>query len=201
MPDTNRTRDFPLVNPRERFRERCVAAGGLISLREVPRNAQINLRGDAHNPAFCKAVQSALGLEIPATPNSTCNTSSRITVLWLGPDEWLIVGEAGVQQRIITQLNDALGSLHSSVIDVSDARTIFEISGTRSRELLAKGCSLDLHPQVFHPGTCAQTNLARANIIIQLLDRMPTWLLYVRISFANYLASWLFDAMTEFRLQ
>ncbi len=198
MPDTDRTPPLPLAHPRERFRDRYVAASGLISLREIPQSAQISLRGDARDPAFCRAVQSVLSLEIPATPNTTSSAPSRITVLWLGPDEWLIVGEAGLQQRMITQLNDALGSLRSSVIDVSDARTIFEISGTRSRELLAKGCSLDLHPRAFHPGTCAQTNLAHANVIIQLLDRKPTWLLYVRISFADYLVSWLFDAMTRF---
>ena len=58
MPDTNRTPDFPLVHPRKRFRERCVAAGGLISLKEVPQSAQISLRGDAHNPAFAKLYKA-----------------------------------------------------------------------------------------------------------------------------------------------
>jgi sarcosine oxidase, subunit gamma len=198
MADTSHTAGIPFAHLLEGFHERSAATGGLIRLREVPRKAQISLRGDVHDQAFRNAIHTVLGLELPTTANTTNTVSSPITVLWLGPDEWLIVGEPGAEQRIIPQLKNSLGSLHSSVIDVSDARTILEISGARSRILLAKGCSLDLHPRVFHPGTCVQTNLARTNVILQLHDRVPTWLIYVRISFARYLTSWLFDAMTEF---
>ena len=52
------------------------------------------------------------------------------------------------------------------------------------------GCSLDLHPSVFPPGRCAQTLLARAQVILYRPERARLRLL-VRPSFADYLRAWL----------
>ena len=65
--------------------------------------------------------------------------------------------------------------------------------------MLAKGCALDLHPRAFVPGRCAQTLLARAQVILEQLDDEPAYRLLVRGSFAGYVATWLLDAMEEFR--
>jgi sarcosine oxidase subunit gamma len=158
------------------------------------------VRGDPGNVAFCKAVHGVLGFDLPTTPNTSIGSPS-LGALWLGPDEWLLVGDSGIQDSLTSRLKKAVGRLHSSVVNLSDARTVIELSGPRSRELLAKGCSLDLHPRVFQAGACAQTNLARANVILKLLNGNPTWFVYVRISFASYLASWLLDAVAEFCLR
>jgi sarcosine oxidase subunit gamma len=58
---------------------------------------------------------------------------------------------------------------------------------------------VDLHPRVFGPGRCAQTLLAKAQVIIHQVNDAPTFHLYVRTSFAWYVAEWLLDAMTEYR--
>ena len=64
--------------------------------------------------------------------------------------------------------------------------------------MLAKGCPLDLHPLVFRPGDCAQTLLAKANIIIRCVDDSSSYELIVRRSFADYAALWLHDAALEY---
>ena len=46
-------------------------------------------------------------------------------------------------------LTRALIKSHSALVDVSDNSTIIEIKGRYSREILMKGCSLDIHPSVF----------------------------------------------------
>ena len=63
--------------------------------------------------------------------------------------------------------------------------------------MLAKGCPLDLHGSAFAPPQCAQTLLAKAQIILQCADARPTFRLFVRISFAPYVAEWLLDAAAE----
>ena len=87
----------------------------------------------------------------------------------------------------------------ASIVDVSANRTIIEIGGTRARAVLAKGCSLDLHPRAFAAGQCAQTLLAQAQIILQQTAEAPTYRLYVRCSFARYLATWLPGSSTHAR--
>jgi sarcosine oxidase, subunit gamma len=192
---TDRRRRSPLQHLHQRFLQ--VSAERTIILREAPFRTQINLRGDADSPSFREAVHDVLGFDIPQRPNSSISSSS-VAALWLGPNEWLLVHDSCIKKSVLPPLTMALAGLHSSVTDISDSRTIIELSGNGSRGLLAKGCSLDLHPRSFHPGDCAQSNLAKAEVILHLLDGVPNWSIYVRNSFADYLASWLLDAAAEF---
>ena len=71
--------------------------------------------------------------------------------------------------------------------------------------MLAKGCPLDLHPRAFTPGSCAQSLLAKADVLIHLRAddprHGPTFDLYVARSFAHYLWAWLEDAGREYGVQ
>ncbi|PBC49169.1 sarcosine oxidase subunit gamma, partial [Rhodococcus sp. ACS1] len=68
-----------------------------------------------------------------------------------------------------------------------------------ARDILAKGCSIDLHPTVFRPGTAVQTMLGLAGVILTALDDTGTdYRILVRASFARYLAAWLIDAAEEY---
>ncbi|MGH7122931.1 MAG: sarcosine oxidase subunit gamma family protein, partial [Stellaceae bacterium] len=61
----------------------------LATLRELAPPLMLNLRGDAGAEAFRSAVNAVLGISPPAEPN-TVASSGEISVLWLGPDEWLV---------------------------------------------------------------------------------------------------------------
>lgn len=173
------------------------ASGNAVTLREIPFRAQINLRGDAGDAGFRDAVASVVGVAPPQRPNTVVSTGAR-GVLWLGPDEWLIVGADGEQAALEADLCTALEGRHASIVDVSANRTIIETGGARIRAVLAKGCSLDLHPRAFTAGRCAQTLVAHAQIILQQTADAPTYRLYVRCSFARHLAAWLLDASAEY---
>ena len=73
------------------------------------------------------------------------------------------------------------------------------LAGANARAVLMKGCRLDLHPRAFKPGACMQTALARAQAILHHTDDAPTYEITVRNSFSVYLATWLLDAMAEYR--
>ena len=151
---------------------------------------QLALRGNAADPAFAGAVRETLGLAVPAQPN-TVASGGDAAALWLGPDEWLVVGApADATER----LRRAWGDIHAAAVDVSDSRVVFELAGPPALDLLAKGCSLDLHERSFPAGRCAQTALARAAVILEKLDAGPRFRVFVRRSFAGYLAAWLAEA-------
>jgi sarcosine oxidase subunit gamma len=159
----------------------------------------INLRGRLSDPAFLKAVEVALEVVPPLDPNTVAE-GPEIAALWLGPNEWLVLTPRYQQHKIAAALRSSLGDLFAAVTDVSGAQTVINIRGPRARDVLSKGCALDLHPRVFGPGHCAQTNLAKATAIIRQLDESPSYDIVVRRSFADYLARWLTDAAREYGL-
>jgi len=164
-------------------------------LRELPPPLLLNLRGDAGAEAFPSAVAGVLGVAPPTEPN-TVTTSGEIEILWLGPDEWLVLGPAG-GDGLAERLDAALEGLHHSVIDVSPGRVVLELDGAEARTVLAQAASLDLRPRAFGPGRCAQTPLARIPVILQALDAPPRLRIFVRASFASYVTEWLRSTIAE----
>ena len=166
-------------------------------VRELPFQAQLDLRADPADVALVNRLEAALGVRPPTEPNRTAaSTDGARHVLWLGPDEWLVIGEPGTGPAIEAALRAAIGTDRGAVVDVSANRTTVSVSGPRARDLLAFGCSIDLDERHFKPGMCAQTLLARANVIIVPVGPAvePAFRVLVRPSFAGYLAAWLSDA-------
>ncbi|NXY93703.1 sarcosine oxidase subunit gamma [Streptomyces sp. BR123] len=187
----------PLSQYAGRFARATRASGGALRLAELPFLAQVNVRLDPKGPA-ADAVALALGFPLPPQPNTVARGGG-LAALWLGPDEWLVVGPAGTRTHLEARLREAVGDRHAAVVDVSAQRTTLLVAGARARELLAHGCSLDLHPRTFGAGRCAQTTLARAQVVLVPRDgcRPGFWVL-VCSSFAGYLAAWLLDAALEY---
>lgn len=163
-------------------------------LRELPFLAQVDVRLDTRDDTGRAAVESVVG-PLPVEPN-TVTGGPDAAVLWLGSDEWLVVGPEGHAAALETQLNTAANGARVSVVDVSANRTTLELSGPTARAILESGCSIDLDPRAFGPGQCAQTLLARANVILwqTAQDPLPVYRLLVRPSFAAYVAAWIADA-------
>ncbi|WP_433257034.1 sarcosine oxidase subunit gamma [Streptosporangium sp. CA-135522] len=165
-----------------------------LCILEVPFLIQINLRVDAKSPA-AGDIGLALGTPLPTEPGTYA--SAEADVLWLGPDEWLVVAEPGGEENLQARLRAAAGTEHVAVTDVSAQRTALLVAGPRARDLLAHGCALDLHPRLFGPGRCAQTTLARAQVLLAAHEG-EEFMVFVRSSFAGYLADWLLDAAAEY---
>jgi sarcosine oxidase subunit gamma len=166
-------------------------------VRELPFLAQLDLRADPSDADLMARLTRALGARPPTEPNTAVVSEDGTRhVLWLGPDEWLIVAEPDTGPALESAIRDAIGDGRGAVVDVSANRTTLSVSGPRARELLAFGCSIDLDERRFKPGMCAQTLLARANVIIVPVGPAvePAFRVFVRPSFAAYLAAWLTDA-------
>jgi sarcosine oxidase subunit gamma len=161
---------------------------GDTRLTTVPFLAQVGLRLDPDGPAAAR-LAAVLGSELPG-PNRAVGAHR---VLWLGPDEWLVVAADGQEDALVASLAAAVGE-DGAVIDLSANRTGLELSGAFARDVLATCCTIDFHPRVFGPGQCVQTLIQKAGVLIdQRTD--DTYLLLVRPSFAAYVAEWLLDGM------
>lgn len=168
-----------------------------VTIAERAFTGMLVLRGNALDPAFAAAVHGALGFDLPLIANTATSAGSN-GALWLGPDEWLVVTAPDDTMARAVGLKVALVGLHAAVTDIGDSRTIIRLSGPKARDVLAKGCPLDLHPRVFGPGRVAQSLIGRAGVIIHQIDEVPSYDVYVLASFAAYLWNWLTDAGLDY---
>jgi len=184
------------VSPLAGWADEFAALPRGVRVREIPFLAHINIRLRADGPAGA-AVARALGGSLPVTP-CTAVAVGDLQVLWLGPDEWLVVGPPGTADQLVEDVHTGLDG-QGGVCDVSAQRTTLSLTGPRAADLIAHGCAIDLHPRAAPVGTCVQTNLAQAGVILVVRDASASdlWLL-VRSSFAGYLAAWLVDAGHEY---
>ncbi|MBV8776379.1 MAG: sarcosine oxidase subunit gamma [Alphaproteobacteria bacterium] len=159
---------------------------GAVALREAAPMRQIGLRLRPPFPAY------VAGLPLPLTANRAA-AMGPVRVLWLGPDEWLILAE-GSSRDLTARLERAVAGRSFALHDLSSGRTVLELGGRGARALLAAGCGIDLHPRAFAPGDCAQTLLARVPVILDQLDDTPRYRILLRRSYAGWLIDWLIDA-------
>lgn len=138
---------------------------------EVAFAAQVDVR---------TADGSALGF--PTEPNTWAAVGGR-EVLWLGPDEWLVVASADAAE-VVADLEAALAGGHHSVVDVSANRVVITLADAGRLELLSSACPIDLDPRVWTEGRCAQTLFGAAQVLLQ--ERASETRLFVRPSFAGY---------------
>jgi sarcosine oxidase subunit gamma len=179
-------------------------AGVLIS--ECPYLRKLSLRGNANDPKFMTAIRKVFKLPLPIEPcTSFSNKDSSSHNLWMGPDEWLIVGPSNDAGYLFSNLNKVLKNQHYGLVDNSESRTLIRLSGSQARSVLEKGCSVDLHPRSFKQGSVVNTLLGHANVTLHLTALTdtaghPIFDLYIQRSFAEYLWSWLEDASCEYGL-
>jgi sarcosine oxidase, subunit gamma len=144
------------------------------------------------------AAAGRLGVGLPTAPNTWVPAGAGRAV-WLGPDEWLLTSTTEAPPELEARVRAAVVPLGGSATDVSAQRTTLRLRGARVRDVLAKGCAIDLHPRAFGRGRSAQTTLGMAAVVLLALsDIGDDHLVLVRSSFAGYLADWLLDAALEF---
>jgi sarcosine oxidase subunit gamma len=165
-----------------------------LHMREMKHLGKLNIRGSkAINPI----VNAATGCYLPRKNNSYVSAGER-HVVWLGPDEFLILCEAGKEsdlQGIIT--SEIKNGQHAAITNVTDSLCAFRLLGPALLKVLAKGCALDLHQSQFKTGKAAQTLLSHAAVtLLAMPDESMTIL--CRTSFAAYLLDWMADAALEY---
>jgi sarcosine oxidase, subunit gamma len=145
-----------------------------VGARELAFLAQLDVRVDP-------TTAGVLGF--PTEPNTWTRARDR-DVLWLGPDEWLVVAEPGRAAAIAEELERSLADIHRSVVDVSANRAVLELSGSSRLDHLSSACPIDLHPRSWGDRRCAQSVFGAALVLLQ--ERRGTTRLFVRPSFAGY---------------
>lgn len=126
-----------------------------------------------------------LGYAVPTVPNTVTYVATR-RICWLSPKRWLLI-ESDPDCNVPTDI----------CIDVSSGRTAIRLQGPRARNVLAKGCPLDLHPRQFLINHCAQSKIGSHNVLIDHFEN-DGFDIYISRSFAQSFWQWLLKASSEY---
>ncbi|MFM0082665.1 sarcosine oxidase subunit gamma [Paraburkholderia sediminicola] len=188
--------ESPLVGTDALLKKHQATVSAAFRLSERPFLELVNVRGDTRDAAFVSVVESVIGCRPPEKAN-TIARGNGYDMLWLGPDEWLVrsamAHDATRTAPLQAKLGAALVGVFASAVDIGSGYTVLEISGTRTREVLARGCPLDLHPKLFGEGQCAQSHYFKASMTL-LPTGADSFDIVVRRSFADYFVKMMLDA-------
>lgn len=195
MSDTRRS---PLAH-----RSPIKAMEGAARMAEAPFLGKLVLRGE---PAkLDKPAIDVIGVSLPSEA-CTSTRQGETAILWIGPDEFWIVTAPDAQGAIAKGLEEALSGVHHQVADVTSYYTVIELAGPKSRDMLMKLTTLDLHRKAFTAGQVAGSMFARAQATLWQVDADdpqggtdggPVFRLFVRRSMADYLWCLLAEAGFE----
>lgn len=121
-------------------------------------------------------------------------------VLCIGPGDWLVVSRGYTDPAVRQEIEPDAQKEGLVLVDLSDGLAGLGLRGSATRELLSKGCGLDLHPGNFPAGRCARTRFAQIPVVVACLDEDFRFELYVGRSYLQYLHDWLTDAAVEFEV-
>jgi sarcosine oxidase subunit gamma len=148
-----------------------------VRLTPAPNAARASIRA---YPDAVAALSSALGVELPTRPKSSASGGG-ITALWLGPDEWLLIGPDRTDFVALAAKADVL---HSAV-DISHRNVGIMVSGPGARVAVNSACPHDLSEASFPVGACTRTVFGKMEIVLHR-ERADTYRVECWRSFADY---------------
>jgi sarcosine oxidase subunit gamma len=175
------------VERRPALAGRTVSAPG-VKVEMLPPAERISLRAPQ---ASLAALSKALGVTLPVKPKTSATKDGR-TALWLGPDEWMIIDEAGNDPLAdcanVTVLHSAVGISHRNV-GVS-------VVGPAAAVTVNSGCPQDLSLEAFPVGAASRTILGKSEIVL-LRSAADAFRVECWRSFSDYVFTLLSEAASD----
>jgi len=133
------------------------------------------------------------GLEFPLQ-NSKVSSNKETRILWNAPNTWLVISR---KANIIEIINEKCNSDSFAITDISHSRAVIQIKGPGTKEVLKKGCPLNLHE--FEKNNCAGTVFHGISKVVDFIDNNPdTFNLLTLRSFGESFYHHITDAALEF---
>ena len=120
------------------------------------------------------------------------NNETRI--LWIGPNNWLLTSR---NKKLFSSVIQAFKESDFAITDLSHARTIIELEGENSKEVLKKGCPFNFNE--LNKNNCINSVFNGITITIDSIEDSPNKIrLFALRSFGESLYHSITDACLEF---
>ena len=122
----------------------------------------------------------------------TMNKETRI--IWTAPSTWLVISK---KDNIIKNIEKNCDSNDFAITDIMHSRAVIQIKGNQAKEILKKGCPLNISE--FEINNSASTIFHGITIIIDFVDNSPdTFNLFTLRSFGESFYHHITDSALEF---
>ena len=140
-------------------------------------------------------LSRSLGVELPG-PGETAADQHR-QWFWLAPGEWIVAVHAGTERDVISNLQAKLDGLFVVVSLITDSRVVLDLAGSATRDVLARGSTVDFHPASLGAGRCINTRLAGVPVMLACSSGGESFLLFADRPVGPYLLAWFEAASAE----
>ena len=127
-----------------------------------------------------------------ATLIVNCNNNTRI--LWNGPNNWLLIS---TNKEVLNEINEKLKEKDFAITNLSHSRTIIQIEGKNTKEILKKGCPYNFNE--LKNNNSLNSTYNGMSVTIDMLDDKPDKIrIFTLRSFGESLYHSITDACLEY---
>jgi heterotetrameric sarcosine oxidase gamma subunit len=140
-------------------------------------------------------IAGSRGWKLPA--HGRIALANDTLALCVRPQRWLLLSAPGAAGAVVSRWQGACAGV-AAAVDHSCGLAALYLTGVDAREVLVRGCRVDLDPRVFPTGHAAATIMAQ---VAAILAAVPSGMLIVTpASTARHLREWLAAAARPFGL-
>jgi methylglutamate dehydrogenase subunit D len=170
------------------------APGVIVALRTDIALALVMAR-NGKTEDLRRRVHDRFALTLPLTAKR--EEKNGLSFIWAGPGRWLAATSTQTAAAFEATLRSALTGL-ASAVNQTDGRCVFQISGPKAGDVLARGLPIDIDRGVFGPGDTALTLAGHINVHFWQIDLTPAYEFAVPRSFAASFCEWLMTASAKY---
>ena len=164
----------------------------LLQISEVKNLAIIQIVQYKRSKIQLSTIQIE-GLGFPME-NSKVESNKETRILWSAPRTWFVISK---KENIINNIKEKCTDENFAITDISHSRAVIQIKGLQAREILKKGCPLNINE--FKTNNCAGTVFHGISIVVDLIDNNPdAFNLLTLRSFGESFYHHITDAALEF---
>lgn len=127
------------------------------------------------------AIEKAVGIK-PSRTACSATQCDDTAAIWVGPDRWLIVEKESRDLNAL--ISKTVSPEMAAITDQSHSRCVIRLSGKDVRNVLRKGCTLDMDSTHFKTSEARITSLFHMNGLIHCLSE-NNFDIYVARSFGE----------------
>ena len=95
-------------------------------------------------------------------------TNKETRILWNAPRTWLIISN---KKNIVSTIKDKCDNTNFAVTDISHSRAVIQIKGLQAKEVLKKGCPININE--IQINNCAGTVFNGITVVVDFVNNDP----------------------------